>query len=80
MIVTGLNFPSTTEVVADEAARFRRASPADRLRAIRSVLSAGALLIERSPRRDFLEACQREQEAAGREAIKRFLARHAQHT
>lgn len=79
MVVTGLNFPSASQVTAEEAARFRGASPADRLRAIRSILSAGALLIERSPRREFLEACRLEQEALAREAIKRFVERHAQH-
>ena len=77
MLPDGLNFPSTAEVVADEADRFRRASPAERVRAIRSALSAGALLIERSPRRDFLAAYRREQEEAAREAIKRFVVRHA---
>lgn len=79
MVVTGLKFPSAAKVAAEEAARFREASPAERLRAIRSVLSAGALLIERSPRREFLEAWRREQEALTREAITRFVARHAQH-
>ena len=79
MVVTGLKFPSAAKVAAEAAARFREASPAERLRAIRSVLSAGALLIERSPRREFLEAWRREQEALTREAITRFVARHAQH-
>ena len=78
MVVTGLRFPSDAAVVADEAARFRRASPAERLRAIRSALQAGALLIQRSPRREFLEAYRHDQEEAAREAIQRFVARHAQ--
>lgn len=78
MVDTGLAFPSFSAVVADEAARFRRASNAERLQAIHSVLAAGALLIERSPRRAFLEAYRRNQEEAAREAIRRFVARHAQ--
>lgn len=80
MVDTGLVFPSFSAVVADEAARFRQATPAERMRAIRSALAAGALLIERSPRRAFLEAYQHGQEEAAREAIRRFVARHAQHT
>jgi hypothetical protein len=46
MVDTGLVFPSSAAVIAEGAARFRNAAPAERLRAIRSVLSAGALMIE----------------------------------
>jgi len=44
-----LCFPSDAAVVADEAARFRASTPAERLRAIRSALNAGAVLIANSP-------------------------------
>jgi hypothetical protein len=72
-----LHFPSAADVAAEEAARFRAASPAERMRAIRSTLSAGALLIERSPQRAFLENYRRRQEDLAREAIARFIDRHA---
>lgn len=72
-----LSFPSDAEVAAEEAAWFRLASPAERMRTIRSTLAAGALLIERSPKREFLEAEHRRQAQAAREAIARFVERHA---
>lgn len=80
MTIGDLLFPSDAEVTADEAARFRAASPADRMRAIRSALSAGAVLIARSPKREFLEAYRERQEALAREAITRFVMRHAEHS
>jgi|LakMenEpi03Aug12_release.lakeMendotaPanAssembly.Ray.scaffolds.fasta_scaffold971606_2 hypothetical protein len=72
-----LHFPSAADVAAEEAARFRAASPAERMRAIRSTLAAGAMLIERSPQRAFLETYRRRQEDLAREAIARFIDRHA---
>jgi len=80
MSIGGLNFPTTADVAAEEAERFRRSSAGDRMRAIRSALSAGALLIERSPRREFLETYRQAQEELGREAISQFIARHAKHS
>jgi hypothetical protein len=73
-----LHFPSAADVAAEEAARFRAASPAERMRAIRSTLAAGAVLIERSPKRKFLENYRRRQEELAHEAIARFIDRHAQ--
>lgn len=70
-------FPSDAQVAAEEAARFRAATPAERLRAIRSAVAAGAVLIRRSPQREFMEAYRRAQEELAREAITRFVARHA---
>lgn len=58
-----LHFPSDADVVADEAARFRAASPAERMRAIRSALNGGAFLIARSPQRAFIATYRQRQEA-----------------
>jgi len=77
MALGDLHFPSDADVTADEAARFRASTPAERMRAIRSALAAGALLMSRSPRRAFLDAYVEQQETLGREAITRFLMRHA---
>jgi hypothetical protein len=74
------HFPSDDEVAAEEAARFRAASPADRTRAIRSALAAGAVVISRSPKRQFLEACRQRQEELAREELTRFVMRHAGNT
>jgi hypothetical protein len=46
------------------------------MRAIRSVLAAGAVLIARSPKRAFVEAYRQRQEDLAREAIAQFLVRH----
>ena len=77
MNIRDLKFPSDAEVTGEEAALFRQSSPAERLRAIRSALAAGAVLILRSPKREFIEAYRQRQEALGREAITRFVVRHA---
>ena len=37
-----IKFPSDTEVILEEVARFRALSPGERIRAIRSILAAGA--------------------------------------
>jgi hypothetical protein len=75
--LAGLHFPRDADVVAEEAAWFRAASPAERMRAIRSALNGGAFLIARSPQRAFLEAYRQRQEDLAREAIGCFLVRHA---
>lgn len=77
MDLGGLEFPSDAEVVAEEAARFRAATPAERMRAIRSALAGGAVLIAKSPKRAFIEAYREQQEELAREAITRFVVRHA---
>ena len=71
-----IKFPSDAEVVAEEVARFRALSPAERLRSIRGLLAAGALMMRQSPRAAFLREYAREQEDRGRQAVKEFIARH----
>jgi hypothetical protein len=72
-----IKFPSEAEVIAEESARFRALSPANRLRSIRGLLAAGALLMRRSPNAVFLREYTLEQEDRVRRAVKEFLARHA---
>lgn len=74
-----LHFPSDTEVVAEEAARFRLSTPAERVRAIQSTLAAGAALIARSPKQAFIEEYRQRQEELLRETITEFVKRHAGH-
>lgn len=69
-------FPSDAEVIAEEVARFRALSPEARMRSIRGLLAAGALMIEQSPRTAFLRDFALEQENRSRQAFKEFLARH----
>lgn len=75
-----LNFPTDAEVAAEEAARFRASSPAERMLAIRSMLSGGARLMECSPKRAFIEAYRQRQEDLAREAISQFVIRHGGNT
>jgi hypothetical protein len=72
-----IKFPSDAEVIAEEVGRFRALSPEARLRSIRGLLSAGALMMRRSPRAAFLRDYTLEQEDRARQAVKEFIARHA---
>jgi hypothetical protein len=72
-----IQFPSDTEIIAEEAARFRALSPEERLCSIRGLLTAGALMMRQSPKAAFLRDYTREQEDRARQAVKEFLARHA---
>src|SRR5690348_9856782 len=72
-----IKFPSDAESIAEEAARFRALSPENRLRSIRGLLAAGALMMRRSPKAEFLRDYTLEQENCARQALKEFLARHA---
>ncbi len=73
-----IKFPSDAEVIAEEVARFRALSPEDRLRAIRGLLAAGALVMRQSPKAVFLRDYTLQQEEMARQAVKEFLARHHQ--
>jgi hypothetical protein len=70
-------FPSDAEVIIEEVARFRALSPEKRMRVIRGLLRAGALMMSRSPKAAFLRDYKLEQENLARRAIQEFLARHA---
>ena len=72
-----IQFPSAVEVITEEAARFRALSPEARLRSIRGLIAAGALMIQRSPKAAFLRAFTLEKENQAQQAIKEFIARHA---
>ena len=72
-----IKFPSDAEVIAEEAARLRRLSPENRVRSIRGLLAAGALMMRGSPKAAFLRDYTLEQENRARQAVKEFLARHA---
>ncbi|MEX0718700.1 MAG: hypothetical protein WD066_19050 [Planctomycetaceae bacterium] len=72
-----IRFPNDADVFAEEAARFRRLSPEERLRTIRGILRAGALMIRRSPKSAFLRQYTLEQEELAHKAVKEFIARHA---
>lgn len=72
-----IRFPSDAEVIIEEVARFRALSPEDRVRMIRGLVAAGALMMRRSPNAAFVRDYTLEQENRARQAVKEFLARHA---
>jgi hypothetical protein len=72
-----IKFPTNTEIIAEESARFRTLSPQRRLESIRSLLAAGALMMRQSPKAAFLRDYTLEQENRARQAIKEFIDRHA---
>lgn len=72
-----IKFPDDARVIAEEAARFRGLTPAQRIEVIRGLLAAGSLMMRRSPKSDFLRQYTLEQENRARQAVKEFIARHA---
>ena len=64
------------EAMREEAARFRALSPLDQVKAFRSVLSAGCLMMKNSPNKEFIERYTLEQEELEKQAIRDFIARH----
>jgi hypothetical protein len=72
-----IKFPSDAQVINEEVARFRALSPENRVRSIRGLLAAGALMMRQSPKAAFLRDYTLEQENRARQAVKEFLARHA---
>ena len=72
-----IKFPSDTTVISEEVARFRSLSSADRLKSIRGIIAAGAMMIQKSPKAAFLRSYSLEQEERTKQAVKEFLARHA---
>ncbi len=72
-----LRFPSDADVVFEEAKWFRALSPEERMRSIRGLLEAGALMMRQSPKAEFLREYTLEQENLAQQAVKEFIARHA---
>jgi hypothetical protein len=73
-----INFPSDAEVILEEVDRFRALNPAQRIQAIRSLISAGALVLRQSPKAALLREYTLEQEKLARQAVKELVARHVE--
>ncbi len=72
-----VKFPSETEVILEDVARFRALSPSDRIRSIRGLLAAGAHLMSISPKAAFAKQYSEDQKLLERRNIREFIARHA---
>jgi hypothetical protein len=64
-----IRFPSDAEVITEEVARFRALSAEDRLRSIRGLLAAGALIMRQSSKAAFLREYTLDQEDRARQAV-----------
>jgi hypothetical protein len=72
-----VKFPSETEVILDDVARFRALSPAERIRTIRGMLADGAFLMSRSAKAAWAVQYSEDQELLAQRNIRDFIARHA---
>ncbi len=72
-----IKFPSDTEVILEEVARFQALTPEKRLRSIRGILNAGALILRKSPKAAWLKQYSEEQELLAQHITREFIARHA---
>jgi hypothetical protein len=72
-----VKFPSETQVILDDVARFRALTPAERIQSIRSMLADGAFLLSKSPKAAWAKQYSEEQELLAQRNIREFIARHA---
>jgi hypothetical protein len=71
-----VKFPSETDVILEDVARYRALSPGDRMRSFRSMVDFGARLKRMSPKSAWLAEYSEEQERLAQQNILEFLARH----
>jgi len=72
-----VKFPSETEVILEDVARFRALSPGERIQTIRGMLADGAFLLSLSPKAAWAEQYSEDQELLAQRNIREFIARHA---
>jgi len=71
-----VKFPSETEAILEDVARFRALSPRERIRAIQGILADGAYLLSISPNAAWAKQYFEEQKLLERRNIREFIARH----
>ena len=71
-----VKFPSETEVILEDVARFRALSPRERIRAIQSLLADGAFLVSISPKAGWAKKYSDEQKLLAQRTIRDFIERH----
>jgi hypothetical protein len=71
-----VKFPSETEVILEDVARFRALTPEERVRSFRSFLRAGARIARKSPKAAWARQDAEEQEILAQRNIREFIARH----
>jgi hypothetical protein len=71
-----IRFPSETEVILEDVARFRALAPGDQVRALLGLLRAGDRIRQRSTKASWAARYAEEQEALAQQRIREFFARH----
>ena len=71
-----IKFPSETEVILEDVARFRALSPKEQMRAFRDFLVSVAYVAKISPKADWARQYTEEQEKLAQRNIREFLTRH----
>ena len=71
-----VKFPSETEVILDDVARFRALTPEEQVLALKGLLHAGVWILRNSPKAPWARQYAEEQEVLAQRAIREFLARH----
>jgi len=71
-----VKFPSQTEVILEDVARFRALTPEERFRSLQGLLNAGEFILQGSPKAAWAKQYAHEQEALAQRTIREFIARH----
>jgi hypothetical protein len=71
-----IKFPSESQVILEDVARFRALSPEERMRSLRGMVDFGARLKRMSPKSAWIAQETEAQERLWRENIAEFHARH----
>jgi hypothetical protein len=71
-----VKFPSETEVILEDVARFRALTPKEQLQTLRGLLRAGDHIRRNSPKAAWAKQYIQEQEVLAQRNIREFIARH----
>ena len=71
-----VKFPSETEVILDDVARFRALSPEEYVSEIRAMLDDGTFFMNRSPKAAWARQYAEAQEILAQRSIRAFITRH----
>jgi hypothetical protein len=71
-----IKFPSDTEVILEDVARFRALTPKEQIQTIRGLLNAADHIRRSSPKAEWAKQYAEEQELLAQRNIREFIARH----
>jgi len=71
-----VKFPSETDVILEDVARFRALSPGERVRAYRGLLRSAARMARKSPNAAWARTYAEGQENLAQRRIREFMTRH----